>query len=221
VTDLAWPDYRREVFGDPYDVWHDGTDFGVLMERYRADGDTVLDMLERGMAANDELAARSLEHIARSASPRSAEVRRSATPPRVERMLRAAFPAARGRFMVRVAEALFALTDDPAYGEAITSVLVQAPWTHERMDAAIALVAFAPTRRIVDALATGVRAEEYLLRYHSARSLSHLAGGPRDVSKDPELLELIASPRQDRVRRSDRKRWALAADRLTAPFAGL
>jgi hypothetical protein len=221
VTDPAWPDYRREVFGDPYEVWHTGADFGVLMERYRAGGDAVLDMLELGMAANDELAARGLEVIARSASPGSAEARRSATPVRVERMLRAASSSARGGFLVRVAEALFALTGDPALGDAIASALVQTPWTLQRMDAAIALVAFEPTRRIVDALATGVRADEYLLRYHSAGSLSHLAGGPRDVSTVPELAELIAAPRSGRPRRSDRKRWAAAADRLAAPFAGL
>jgi hypothetical protein len=214
VTDPAWPDYRREVFGDPDDVWHGGVDFGVLMERYRAAGDAVLDMLELGMAANDELAARSLEVIARSAAPGSA-------PARIERLLRAALPRARGTFLVRVAEALFALTGDPALGDAIASALVQTPWTLQRMDAAIALVTFAPTRRIVDALATGVRAEEYLLRYHSAGSLSHLAGGPRDVSADPELAALIAEPRSGRTRRSDRRRWAAAADRLAAPFAGL
>ncbi len=60
-----------------------------------------------------------------------------------------------------------------------------------RLDAARRLAAFDPAPELVDALARGVRADDYLVRYHSATTLTRWAGGDAEVSDDEDLFSLV------------------------------
>lgn len=49
ASDGEWTQWRREVFGDPYLVWHDGPDFAVLLAMARSDLEAVGRMLAAGV----------------------------------------------------------------------------------------------------------------------------------------------------------------------------
>ncbi|MEN3612184.1 hypothetical protein AAH979_21850 [Plantactinospora sp. ZYX-F-223] len=182
-----WPDWRRDVFGDPYLVWHDGPDFTRLLTVARDEPDVVARMLDAGMAARDSLAAESIAALAGD----------GLAPPGAEALLRAALPAASGTFLVRVAQALRVLTGDESWAEPVASVLAEGAHWGDRIDAAIALAGFAPTPRLVDALALAVRERHYLVRYHAANTLLRYAGRRPEVSTHPALFALIRSGDDD------------------------
>ena len=56
-----------------------------------------------------------------------------------------------------------------------------------KVDAAIALNAFAPLPRVIQALARGVQDDEYLVRRHSAQTLLTLARTHATIENVPEL----------------------------------
>jgi len=127
--------------------------------------------------------------------------------------LREALPRARGTFRVRVAQALFALTHDQGRAGPICEVLTGDGFWSEKIDAAIALSAFAPAMTVVQALAQGVQDDEYLVRRHSAQTLLTLAGRHTTIEKAPDLWAKIRKDSDLAARRH-------AAAELAMPWTG-
>ncbi|GAB3411234.1 hypothetical protein [Flindersiella endophytica] len=201
MTFRDWSVWRDGVFGDPYLVWHDGPDFHYLAMTAHDDLDQVSTMLALGIKERDPLAAQSIAALAGA----------GITIDGAEALLRSAVPTAGGTFLVRLAEALRAVTGDQAWSGPIVSVLTSsrdADW-YPRLDAARALAGFRPTSDLVQALGHGVCDPEYLVRYHSANTLLRYAGRAGQISDHKELFGLITSD-------SDRDSWQSAAVRLTA-----
>lgn len=226
ATVEEWRRWRREIFGDPYLVWHDGPDFNRLLRVARDDAGTVRRMLAAGLEDRDTVAAESVAVLAEAGlEPRGARHR-----------LRAAAPTASGSFLVELAVTLHRLTGEDRWAEPIVSVLRGGRFWGERMDAAIALDRFPPTVALIRALGEAVCDREYLVRYHAANTLLRYArphdspGDPawRDrVEREPRLFALIATPedvvRGRRWRRrapTEASRWRQAADELCARALG-
>jgi|GEM_PF-2814274 len=198
----GWSDFRRETFGDPYSVWHDGADFTVLRQRWDTDPEHVESMLRTGLTEADPLAAQAIEVLLRTGGG----------PQEVRQSLELALHDATGTFRVRVAQALLFVTGDQRYAQAICDVLVDGPHWADRADAAIALNGFEPTPRVVSALAAAVQDEEYLVRRHSAQSLLTLARRYTTIEHVPELWAKIKTG-------SAAQQWRDAADELVQPWA--
>jgi hypothetical protein len=201
-----WDRWRREVFGDPYLVWHDGPEFGGLLARARSDLEEVGRMLALGVHAGDHLAAESLAYLCVA----------GLVPDGALELLRAAAPTARDEFLIRVAEALFVLTTDPSWADPIVSVLACADSEFVRLDAARALAGFPATAPLVKALARAVCDPEYLVRYHAANTLLWYADEDGDVSNHNEIFARIAKPATGAPSEADRQSWRSAADELSA-----
>ncbi len=193
-----WQLWRREIFGDPYLVWHEGPEFAALLAAARSDPRAVERMLRAGLAIADSLAAQSFTALAAA----------GLAPADAVSILRTALGRAEGEFRIRVAEALYALTRDPQWATAVAGVLVGAESEFVRLDAAIALAGFPPSTALVQALATAVRDPEYLVRFHAANTLLRWSGDRRQVDHVPALFEKITGPAADG--------WQAAADELTA-----
>jgi hypothetical protein len=194
----TWGEFRLEAFGDPYMVWHDGPDFASLVEHWRADPAEIERMLHLGIAEGDALAAQAIGEL-----PLPAE-----GSPALVALLEEALPAAGGDSRVRIAEALHRMTGRESWSEQIVAVLGSGGHWGVRLDAAIALAAFAPTPALISALAAGVRDPEYLVRFHSSDTLLRYAGRSGQVSDDPALFELITADGSGS--------WAQAAEQLSA-----
>lgn len=204
--DDAWTRWRNEVFGDPYLVWHEGPEFTELIRRAGAAPDEVARMLAAGVGAGDPVAAVSIAALADE----------GLAPAGAEALLLAAVPDATGTFLVRVAQALHALTGDESWAAPVASVLASDAFWGVRIDAAIALAGFAPTAELIEALGRGVLDAEYLVRYHCANTLRRYAGRRRDIS-ELRLFDKITGPHDDdgetEAHRTARRE---AADRLMA-----
>jgi hypothetical protein len=124
---VGWSDFRRETFGDPYLVWHDGADFTVLRQRWDTDPQHVESMLRTGLTEADPLAAQAIEVLLRT----------GAGPQEVLPALEVALDDATGTFRVRVAQALLVVTGDQRLAQAICDVLLGGPHWADRADAAI------------------------------------------------------------------------------------
>ncbi|GAB2578549.1 hypothetical protein Aab01nite_09380 [Paractinoplanes abujensis] len=196
--DAEWQRWRREMFGDPYVVWHEGPRFEALTEAARRDPRKVERMLRAGLAAGDTVAAQSFTGLAAA----------GLAPADAVSILRTALIRATDEFRIRVAEALHALTGDPGWATPIAEVLADAPSEFVRLDAATALAGFPPSSALVRTLAAAVRDPEYLVRYHAANTLLRWSGDRRRVDGVPALLEKIT----DRAEVA----WRAAADELTA-----
>jgi hypothetical protein len=190
----SWDRWRDDVFGDPYLVWHEGPDFRRLL---RLPPEEVARMLPAGIAAEDPVAALTILALADEGRP----------PEGSEALLRTAARAATGTFLVRVAQALRALTGDETWAEPIASVLESQEFWGVRIDAALALATFTPTVALIQTLDRGVRDPEYLVRCHSANTLRRYAGRRTDISK-LKLFEKISADDAP-------AKWAEAADKLT------
>ena len=211
----AWAEFRQETFGDPYTVLHDGPDFLSLPSRLQEQREYVTRMLELGLSEGDPVAAQAVSYLARDGVDVSA----------LSGRLREALPQARGTFRVRVAQALFALTDDQDLAEPICEVLTGGDHWSEKMDAAIALNAFAPAIKVVQALVHGVQDDQYLVRRNSAQTLLTLAGRHTTIEKVPHLWAMIrrggsgrASDLWGMMIRRDRRAWQRAATELARPW---
>lgn len=198
MSAAEWRQWRRAIFGDPYLVWHDGPEFGGLLNAARADPDTVEAMLAAGLLDCDPVAARSFAALTTA----------GLEPARSVALLEAAARSASGAFLVSVAAALYQLTGHESWAGPITSVLRTARFWGDRMDAAIALAEFTPTVELVQVLSDAVCDPEYLVRYHAANGLLRYAqardrSAPgADVYRHPDLFALIAS-----APGLGRKRW--------------
>jgi hypothetical protein len=198
-----WAEFRRETFGDPYLVWHDGADFGSLRGRWRDQPALVSEMLQLGLSQADPVAAEAIGVLAGE----GAEVSELAG------LLREALPRAEGTFLVRVAQVLFELTHDQDLARPVCAVLTGDGFWSQKIDAAFALRGFTPTTDVVQALAEGVRDHEYLVRRHSAQALLALAGRRTEIERLPGLWARIRGD-------SDHQSWSQAAAELTRPWAG-
>lgn len=200
----GWIRWRDDVFGDPYLVWHDGADFTRLLDLGRTEPGEVARMLAAGLDADDPLAAQSLGALHDE----------GLAPAGAEALLRAAAARATETFLVQVAQALHALTGDESWATPIAAVLVSDAFWGVRIDAAIALTGFTATPDLIEALADGVRDEEYLVRYHSANTLLRYAGRKKDLWDYRSLFDRIATPAEGDPTDTDRAKWAEAALRL-------
>ncbi len=196
----TWDEFSREMFGDPYLVWHDGADFGSLFRRWQDQPQLVATMLQLGVSSADPVAAEAITYLHH----------RGADLTEIGSALRAALPDASATFRVRVAEALFTLTRDQRSAAPICDVLTGQSFWGDKIDAAVALSAFAPTAQVIQALGQGVQDLEYLVRRHSAQTLLTLAGKHTRIEKDPDLWADIkdSSPRA----------WRKAAAELARPW---
>ncbi|MET3426854.1 hypothetical protein BJ973_006066 [Actinoplanes tereljensis] len=195
--DAEWGRWRQDNFGDPYMVWHDGPDFTVMVDSARADPETVFRMLRAGLADGDPLAASSFAELAQA----------GLAPPEAEELLRSVAAEANGELLIRVAQALYALTGDASWAESVVTVLRHDGSEFVRLDAAMALAHFPASAALVAAVAHGVRDPAYLVRYHSANTLLRYAGRRGDVSSDAALFR--------RVSGDDPGGWESAAADLT------
>jgi hypothetical protein len=86
-------------------------------------------------------------------------------------LLRAAASTATGIFLVRLAQAMLVLTGEQSWGERVASVLASDAFWGVRIDAAMALVHFAPTPKLIAVLTEAVHDPEYLVRSHAEDTL--------------------------------------------------
>ncbi|HEX7301484.1 hypothetical protein [Lentzea sp.] len=168
----AWQDFRREVFGDPYLVWHEGADLDALVTRHQREPELVEAVLRAGVRGGDHVAVESLGALARS----------HRAPSDAAGLLRSVLPSAAGVFRVRVAQVLCELTgtDDPV--SEVAAVLEGFGHWGDRIAAAMALPLLPLTPRSLAALHRGVLDQESLVRHHSANGLLALAGRKRDIA---------------------------------------
>jgi len=198
---VTWAEFRREVFGDPYLVWHDGADFAELLARYRTDPGTVERMLRMGIDEGDHVAVESIGVLAHAdLAPRDSVP-----------LLESALPGAAGTMRVRLAQVLLVLTGDQCWAAEVSAVLAQGGSWSPRIDAAIALADFVPTPELARVLARAVQDDEYLVRHHAADTLLAYAGRRRDVHHYPRLFTLIIA--------ADPAAWQAAATKLVDALA--
>lgn len=163
-------------------VWHEGPEFSRLRVLAVAAPAEVASMLAAGVAAGDDVAAVSFAALADE----------GLAPSGAEALLRGALPNATGTFLVRVAQALHALTGDESWAAPIASVLTSPEFWGVRIDAALALAQFAPTPALIEILANGVCDKDYLVRYHCANTLLRYAGrAKKDLYDYPTLFNKI------------------------------
>jgi HEAT repeat protein len=193
-----WSRWRQETFSGPYPGWYDGPDFAALLAAARRDPAHVARMLRAGLAAEDPLAARGLAELADAGS----------APADAADTLRRAAGTATGEFLIRVAEALYVLTADPAWADRIAEVLGEDQPESVRLEAAMALAGFPPRRAPVAALAAAVTDPAYPVRYHAATTLIRYAGGTGGFVDGPGLFAALGS--------DDPGRWRAAAAELVA-----
>lgn len=218
----VWAEFRQKTFGDPFTVVHDGPNFLSLLSRWQEQPEHVTRMLQLGLSEGDPVAAQAVGYLARGVFPGSGlntasdrvDVSALSGP------LREALAQAQGLFRVRVAQALFVLTDDQELGEPICEVLTGDDHWTEKRDAAEALNAFDPAMKVVQALFHGVQHDQYMVRRSSAQTLLTLAGRHTTIEKVPELWAMIGagnSP-QGGGGRDDRLAWQRAATELARPW---
>jgi hypothetical protein len=199
MTEETWTDYRQFAFGDPYMVWHDGPDFSQIREQWKTEPERVERMLLKGLEENDELAPQAIGELHDVAG--DAE-------PRFEAALRAAIEGSYGGRKVRIAEALRTFTGAAEWDRYVGDALDQPNMWGEHITAAMALKRATPSDALIEVLQRGVQNEEYLVRYHSANTLSSWAGGAAIETRDELFGDLVAEEAP--------KRWRKAADELAA-----
>jgi hypothetical protein len=198
--DRTWAEYREEVFGSPYLVWHDGPYFEPIADDFAEDPGYVLAMVRKGILEDDAVAAQVPREVRASEEQKAALVA----------MLEEVMPQTQGGTRTEVATSLHALGGAADLAREVVAVLLAEDqhWS-VRLDAAQRLALFAPTAELVAAAARGVQAGDYLVRYHSANTLLRWAGRPELVSDDAELFGLLVDD-------AGASEWAEAADRLAA-----
>ncbi len=207
MTEETWADFRQTSFGDPYMVWHDGPDFSAIREHWKSEPERVERMLLAGLAENDELAPQAIGELRDLAG--DAE-------PRFETALRAAIEGSYGGRRVRIAEALRAFTGTAEWDRYVGDALDQPNMWGEHITAAMALRRATPTADLIAVLERGVQNPEYLVRYHSANTLSAWAGGAAIEDRDELFGDLVAEEAPQRWRRAADELGAAARDILRA-----
>ncbi|MCP2321947.1 hypothetical protein HDA40_000454 [Hamadaea flava] len=154
-----WVQWRREVFGDPYLVWHEGADFAELRRRVGTEPEVVTAWISAGLRERDAVAAQA---VAESGLPD------------LPGLLKQQMIDASGVFAVRGAQALFRLTGDAAWVRPVVEVLIGADHWGDRLDAAIALAEFPATPFVVASVALATADEDELVRHHATETLEKL-----------------------------------------------
>lgn len=196
----AWGEFRREVFGEPYSVWHEGADVGALIAEHEREPVRAERMLRAGVGDRDHVAVESLGALARLGR----------APSDTAALLRSALPSARGVFRVRTAQVLCELTGTDEYVSEVAAVLEGFEHWGERIDAAMALRLLPITPRSLAALHRGTSDQEYLVRHHSANGLLALAGQKFEISDDSRFAQVSGK---------DPAAWRVVADELLGAFA--
>ncbi|WP_033344343.1 HEAT repeat domain-containing protein [Catenuloplanes japonicus] len=197
-----WSAWSLEIFGEPFDVWHDGASFAELEPRARTAPDEVAAMLALGLREQDPVAAQSYRHLSTV----------DLAPPGAAGLLRSAAERADGRFLIRLAEALFTLTGDPSWASSLISVLQGDDSEYVRLDAAIALRDFPPVPPTVAAVTAAIGDPAFLVRNHAADTLAHYSG----TTVGSALFTTIAAPAEGEPTDEDRRGWQRVADELAA-----
>jgi HEAT repeat protein len=156
-----WTQWSREVFGDPYFVWHDGADFPELRKRWTHDPGDVTAKIRMGLRSTDPMAARSAAALA-------------AVGGGIELVsdLEARLSSSDGNLRVQIARALAMLTGSSDWTKPIAEILRKHSVWSIRMDAALALADCPATAPGLVALRKAVKRDpEYLVRYHAERTL--------------------------------------------------
>ncbi|GLY47687.1 hypothetical protein [Lentzea sp. NBRC 102530] len=169
----AWHEFRREVFGDPYLVWHEGADVDALVNEHAREPERAERMLRAGLGEGDHVAVESLGALARAGR----------APSDTAAVLRSALPSAEGTLRVRIAQVLHEMTGDDEHVSEVVAVLEGGGHWGDRIHAALALAALPSTPRSVAALHRGVLDPEYLVRYHCGNGLLGLTGARADIAK--------------------------------------
>lgn len=196
----AWGDFRGEVFGDPYLVWHEGADVGALIAEHGREPERAERMVRAGVGEHDHVAVESLGALARLGR----------APSDTAALLQSVLPTAGGVFRVRTAQVLCELTGNDDYVSEVAAVLEGFGHWGERIDAAMALRLLPITPRSLAALHRGMLDQEYLVRYHSANGLLGLAGQGADISDDSRFAQVTGK---------DPAAWRAVADELLGAFA--
>ncbi|MFD4669954.1 hypothetical protein ACFWNN_09475 [Lentzea sp. NPDC058450] len=191
----VWHEFRREVFGDPYLVWHEGADVDALIAEHARGPERAERMLRAGLGEHDHVAVESLGALARVGR----------APSDTTELLRSAMSSADGVFRVRLAQVLYELTGDTEHVSEVAAVLEGDGHWGERIDAAMALATLPVTPRSVAALHSGMLDQEYLVRYHCANGLLRLAGKRTDIANHKDF---------QRVSGEDPAQWRAVADEL-------
>ena len=193
-------DFFHEVFGQPYDVWHDGFDPSRLIGLTGQDRADAEEMLKVGLDQRDPIAPQAIHALA---------------PPWAAVALRKALAGSRGWFRIEVATALDAIAPDPA----LASVLVEElQGGDDRYRAAIALRRFRGEATIEALLCAVATDADYLVRYHAAESVLAIQDQtPADVARHPDVFRCIVdSPDGQAIPEADRRRFQEGAERLRA-----
>ncbi|MFD9701363.1 hypothetical protein [Lentzea sp. NPDC059081] len=196
----AWHEFRLEVFGEPYLVWHEGANVDALVAEHERGPERAERMVRLGVAERDHVAVESMGALARAGR----------APSDAADVLRSVLPSAIGTFRVRTAQVLCEMTGDDGYVSEVAAVLESGGghWG-ERIDAALALPRLPRTPRSVAALHRGVLDQEYLVRYHCANGLLGLTRPGRDIAKHKGFTSVSGE---------DPARWRAVADELLGAF---
>ena len=185
-ADPPWADFRLEMFGEPYMVWHDGPYFGTIADKHQEDPALVVRELLAGIAEGDSVAAQACRELGELSEAQRSEL---------VALLEKAMPATYGDTRAELATTLHALgssslsTADLA--KEVCDVLLGVDHWGVRLNAAMRLTSFEPTPRLVEAAAAGVRDGDYLVRFHSANTLLRWAGRDEDISEVDDLFGLL------------------------------
>lgn len=195
----GWDEFRREVFGDPYLVWHDGADIDALIAEHERRPGRAERMVRAGVGEFDHVAVESLGGLARLGR----------APSDAAALLRSVLPSARGVFRVRTAQVLGEMTGSGEYVSEVAAVLEGFEHWGERIHAAIALRRLPITPRSLAALHRGMLDEESLVRHHSANGLLGLAGKTADIATHNGSAQVSGE---------DPAGWRAMADELLGAF---
>ncbi|WP_394618655.1 hypothetical protein JNUCC0626_06010 [Lentzea sp. JNUCC 0626] len=186
----AWHEFRREVFGEPYLVWHEGADVDALVAEHERGPERAERMLRVGLGEGDHVAVESLGALARAGR----------VPSDAAALLKSTLPSAEGTFRVRVAQVLCEMTGDAEYVSEVVAVLEGGEHWGVRITAAIALAALPSTPRSVAAFHRGMLDPEYLVRYHCGNGLLGLTRSRPDIANHKGFARLSGDdPAQHRA----------------------
>lgn len=207
--DESYEDFSVRMFGTPYMVWHDGPDTSSLARlQSPEEREHAFQMLLKGMAQQDGVAIEGLGVLdAERALPYVKKLRPDLT-----------------NQGIVVAYVQFMKKFDPTCEvDDLVNLLVHVV-NHGGFTALDAIIALrqVPTAHSVKTLLSLVeKSSEYLVRYHAANSLLHIAGvAPSSIDQHPALFESIRGPSEGGAQPEDYARYAEAAASLRAMLGG-
>ena len=181
VAASGWAEYRRQVFGDPQVVSHDGADFTRYRSRWATEPVRAARMLRLGLAGGDSVAADTVGELSDLLTEEQKE--------QFTALLIVLLQTHRGTFGVSAARSLFALTGDASHAApAVEALRSESAWT--RLHAAEALRCFPANAELVAEVRRAAAADEdSLVRFLAANTLRRWAGEATDLSSERDLFE--------------------------------